>query len=1394
MSTSRPSESPAPPPRTEATFSAALEQPTVERETWLAETCGDDTALVAEVRALLAAHEAAGDFLKAPPPISPEIEPEPLFQEVERPSLPQILITVKSRGVEILRRTVVPGDYVIGRGKDADIVVKCDGVSTRHAVLTVNFNEVLIEDLGSTNGTLLNGRLITECLRVWPNQKIQIGEAVFELKRLRATGDDDLSFAPQAATVHRALPEEFLRERKYEIGGLVAEGGMGAILRADEATTGRTVAMKVVLANPQPSALMRFIQEAQITSQLEHPNIVPLHELGVDEHDQVFYTMKLIEGITLRQVLETLAKENGRVPPKYSLNQLLTIFQQVCDAIGFAHSRGVIHRDLKPENIMIGEFGEVLVMDWGLAKVLNDPASGEADVRTSEETADSGDMDLSGSGTMAGSILGTPQYMSPEQARGDIHLLNERSDIYALGGILYQILALRPSVDGETPEEIVEKVRTGALEPLQPSQAPAHWPIPESLAAVALKALALDPADRYASVAKLQADVAAFQRGFATAAEQAGLGKKLSLLITRHKREAAILAAGIAVLLGIATFAFLRVNRERSIATTARLRAETERAEAAASRTRAVAERARAESERSRANTALAELRKAAPAFQQEARTLIEEQKFDEALEKNRLAIELEPNDPTGHLFRANTLLAMQRLPEAVESYRRVLALRPEDEIAKSNLQLCGRLLAESAGQPLNRAQQTQLFDAIVAQKRIAQSVPLAKALGRQTDVQMAAVQTGLKSLMQQEAWSASRLTKRTDGTFALDLSRLVVPDLSVLSGLPIGALKLGSGKVTDLSPLAKLPLKELDCSENPIRDLSPLRGLPIERLNISRTKVADLTPLAQMPLQQLSIAFAEVTDLRPLRTLSLQTLSMAGLPITSLEPLRGMHLRELDLFACRNLTNISALSSLVELQSVNLPAQINDLSFVPQLRSLQRLGNSAIAGDGSAFDKLPAVAEFLATQGQRMAREKQFGPRLENLRNLLRKYGAPEDRIAEVALDGQGFMALDINGIAMTALSALNGLPIRKLVIRGTGAADLTPLGALPLVSLDASENPISNLAPLAACKGLKVLDLHATEAADLRPLGKLPLDRLIASKTNIADIDVLRGMPLMELDLSDCANLKDLSPLMGCPRLETLLVPPSGLNHPGLNQIPKLLRISNKSITTFDNDWTKVPLVKAYLAATEALNKLRAELRKAGVPEDKVAAVQYTADGMLELDLQKLPLDNISFLAGLPIKRLQISETQVSDLSPLTGSPLKKLEMRLTQISDLGPLRGAPLEFLEAYKSPISDLTPLAECQTLRALRITATRVSDLTPILKLPLTAIHIKDTKVADVSPLATCGTLESIELTKDAPGTAALRKLPKLQRLSPRWDRENSRVAQTTEEFWAEFDAQTKAPK
>ncbi|MCX6907693.1 MAG: serine/threonine-protein kinase, partial [Verrucomicrobia bacterium] len=406
---------------------------------------------------------------------------------------PQTELIVTANGSEVARYVIEPGEYVIGRDAECQVVLNDEQVSARHAKLVIHDQEVFIEDLGSANGTFVNGQRISGSTKIEPGHQVQIGSAALELRLVIAAAEtttlDNVTVTagpsatanvtPPAYAGGYAFADELRHSKKYEVGRVVARGGMGAILDARETAIERTVAMKIVLNAESPDALARFVTEAKVTGQLEHPHIVPVHELGVDEKEQVFYTMKFVRGDTLRKVLGLLAKGDAETIAKYPLAHLLTIFQKVCDAMAFAHSKGVIHRDLKPDNIMLGDYGEVLVMDWGLAKVL-----GSADTPVRAVGAGSGGQEcppyapaeqprvasasVSDSGheaTMAGTIMGTPQYMPPEQAHGWIEQLDARSDIYSLGAILYHILTLQPSVTGDDAMQVLFKVSNGEIVP-----------------------------------------------------------------------------------------------------------------------------------------------------------------------------------------------------------------------------------------------------------------------------------------------------------------------------------------------------------------------------------------------------------------------------------------------------------------------------------------------------------------------------------------------------------------------------------------------------------------------------------------------------------------------------------------------------------------------------------------------------------------------------------------------------------------------------------------------------------------------------------------------------------------------------------------------------------------
>ena len=411
--------------------------------------------------------------------------------------------------------------------------------------------------------------------------------------------DDDATVAGGTRTATRPQPgrratgEGRAAKGRYRIDSELARGGMGAILRAFDQDVRREIAMKVMLAEaPSKNAVARFLEEGQVTGQLEHPNIVPVYEVGLDAAQRLYFTMKMVRGQSLKQRVSDARQDvaGGRGDRSFTLMERVEVFRKICDGLAFAHSRGVIHRDLKPDNVMVGQFGEVQVMDWGLAKII-----GRAETHGDElvVTDRSEDEDLGR--TRAGAVAGTPAYMPPEQAAGKIDLIDERSDIYSLGAILYELLTFSKPFVGTSVLDLLSQVKKGSLVPPgervqsefstspdsrpQPTQrasrstsrrgaavSPASGRratarvgdlpiVPRELEAVVLKAMARRQGDRYRSVMDLRADVDAWLEGRTVGAADYTSWQLLTKWVQRNKAvvigSAAVLLVAIVGLVGM---------------------------------------------------------------------------------------------------------------------------------------------------------------------------------------------------------------------------------------------------------------------------------------------------------------------------------------------------------------------------------------------------------------------------------------------------------------------------------------------------------------------------------------------------------------------------------------------------------------------------------------------------------------------------------------------------------------------------------------------------------------------------------------------------------------------------------------------------------------------------
>lgn len=920
----------------------------------------------------------------------------------------------------------------------------------------------------------------------------------------------------------------------YNVGEIVAMGGMGAIIRATDRNLERTVAMKIMLnsANASETSIVHFIAEAKITGQLEHPNIVPLHDMGVAADGTIYYTMKLIEGTTLREILQEIRAGNREMAMRYPLDRLLEIFQKVCDGMSYAHSRRVVHRDLKPDNIMVGAFGEVLILDWGIAKVLTGaPATDESGGPVQEGIGDMPEAPAGQFATMEGQVKGTPNYMAPEQAEGRISAIDERTDIYAMGGILYTILTLYPPIVGTTVQEILAKVTSGDItaptvfnqtqtggkakakagkpEPPLPLLDLIHLPdkkIPPALSAVAMKAMSLDMDQRYQDLNEFQGEIRRYLGGFATSAEDAGAFTQMKLALGRYKKEIAISAVFLILAALIGVYAVGRVilfSKE-------------------------------AEKAKNEAVAKLDELRATAPTFLAAAKASIEDFALTNALDKIETALKFNPTNAEFHLVKGHIHQSLLQMSEAHDAYQKARELAKKRNPTLADLAEKNRALSSTLrGKKLAESDFRMLYNELLAQKRLREANEMNKRAGKMDEAGF----ESLKAQITRSGLKGEWLSRDVNGNLELNAGGANTTDIAGIRGIQFTTINLANCRNLDnIGPIDITKLESLDLSGTKVTDLSPLRGATkLVTLNLSGTTVADLLPLDKIPLSDLNLSNCPaVVDISKLKDAKLTRLNLSRTQVKELSSLKGHPIAWLNL----------------------------ERSKVQQNELDQLKGN----------DKLTTL--FAADTGVRSIEGLADAPlEIVDLRGTLVSDLNP--------LKGKSIHTLLLERCrSLKELKPLEGMrSLRLLSLGNTDVQDISALRGLPLSTLRLANTRVTDLSPLVGMPLDQELDLSFTAIADINPLRGIPAQTLLLHRTRVANLDPLSGLAVKTLRLDECDLIVSLLPLGQCTALERLSLPSKLSDKPDIilavNQLPNLRSLS---YTVPVDDWARASTRDAF------------------------------------------------------------------------------------------------------------------------------------------------------------------------------------------------------------------------
>jgi serine/threonine protein kinase len=609
------------------------------------------------------------------------------------------------------------------------------------------------------------------------------------------------------------------------------QGGMKAIWEVDDHRTARKVAMALIQDSRIASAedIDSFLYEARLTANLQHPNIIPIYDIAVDENGNPYFTMKALKGENLGEILKQLSDGNEEYRTRYTRTRLLGIFLKVCNAIDYAHTKGVIHLDLKPSNVIVGDFGDVHVLDWGLSTLITHLSEYEGEAVSWHSLDDVALEDgqtltryLESSAKRRHTVGGTPGYMSPEQAQGSPSDIDFQTDVYMLGAMLYEILTYCCPIFGDTVKQVLQKTVRGDFPP-PAARAPGQR-IPPALAAIVMKAMQTDPNERYANVAALIRDIHQYEDGFATIAENPTFLTHAALLVRRHKLTVSLIGVSAILIAAILTNSFISIKESERVAVDALATLQEKNEYIAAT------------------------ARKVAPDYLN--LTLLAEREHDFRAAEQALdtCLAFDPMNGTAWKLKAQMLLCRQEYASAWD-----ILSGQHGPIAADSTAMLGLAEKYKARGAVPDAEFPQLVRDFI-DRGLADGLPrLFYHFNRkpfEAATHFAALAEALK-LVNPGVSTLNYHWEPAEGPgWIIDISdNPVLDNLAPLCGLEIQSLDAGNIGTPDLQLLTGKGMRRLDLSGTPLSHLFDMdRFAGLEELDISGTRIRNLANIVQYP------------------------------------------------------------------------------------------------------------------------------------------------------------------------------------------------------------------------------------------------------------------------------------------------------------------------------------------------------------------------------------------------------------------------------------------------------------------------------------------------------------------------------------------------------------------